>query len=49
MLHKNNCLGNDAVRPALPEVLPMTTFRGEPLTHEAAERIMQGWYGDGPD
>ena len=49
MLHKNNCLGNDAVRPALPEVLPMTTFRGEPLTHDVAERIMQGWYGDGPD
>jgi hypothetical protein len=37
MLHSHNCLGNDAVRPALPEVLPMTTFRGQPLTHDAAE------------
>ena len=27
-------------------VLPMTTFRGEPLTHDVAEGIMQGWYGD---
>jgi hypothetical protein len=48
MLHKHNCLGNDAIRPELPEVLPMRTFRGEPLTHDAAEAIMQGWYGDGP-
>ena len=24
----------------------MTTFRGEPLTHDAAEAIMQGWYGE---
>jgi hypothetical protein len=24
----------------------MTTFRGEPLTHDVAEGIMQGWYGD---
>ena len=49
MLHKHNCLGNDATRPELPEVLPMTTFRGEPLTHDVAEQIMQGWYGDGPE
>ena len=49
MLHSHNCLGNDAVRPELPEVMPMTHFRGEPLTHDAAEGIMQGWYGVGPD
>ena len=49
MLHSHNCLGNDAIRPELPEVLPITTFRGEPLTHDAAEAIMQGWYGDGPN
>jgi len=49
MLHKNNCLGNDAVRPALPEVMPMRNFRGQPLTHDVAEGIMQGHYGDGPD
>ena len=47
MLHKHNCLGNDAVRPELPEVLPMTHFRGEPLTHDTAEAIMQGHYGEG--
>ena len=47
MLHKHNCLGNDAVRPELPEVLPMTHFRGEPLTHDVAEAIMQGHYGEG--
>ena len=49
MLHKHNCLGNDATRPELPEVLPMKTFRGEPLTHDVAEAIMQGWYGDESD
>jgi len=48
MLHKHNCLGNDAQRPELPEVLPMTSFRGEPLTHDTAEAIMQGWYGELP-
>ncbi len=46
MLHKHNCLANDAKRPLLPEVLPMTTWRGEPMTHDAAERIMQGWLGE---
>ena len=46
MLHKHNCLGNDAKRPQLPAVLPMTTWRGEMLTHAAAERIMQGWLGE---
>ena len=45
MLHKHNCLNNDATRPQLPEVLPMKTWRGNPLTHETAERIMQGWLG----
>ena len=24
----------------------MTTWRGEPMTHDAAERIMQGWLGE---
>lgn len=45
MLHKHNCLGNDARRPQLPQVLPMQTWRGEPMSHDAAERIMQGWLG----
>ena len=46
MLHSHNCLGNNAVRPEFPRVSPMTMFRGEPLTHETAERIMQGWFGE---
>jgi hypothetical protein len=45
MLHSHNCLGNDAKRPEFPIVKPMTKFRGEPLTHETAEKIMQGWLG----
>ena len=45
MLHSHNCLGNNAVRPEFPRVSPMQTFRGEPLTHSMAERILQGWFG----
>jgi hypothetical protein len=45
MLHSHNCLGNDAIRPELPEVMPMTEWRGNPLSHDDAEGIMQGWYG----
>eukprot|EP00468_Gymnochlora_sp_CCMP2014_P013688 CAMPEP_0167750178 /NCGR_PEP_ID=MMETSP0110_2-20121227/5843_1 /TAXON_ID=629695 /ORGANISM="Gymnochlora sp., Strain CCMP2014" /LENGTH=546 /DNA_ID=CAMNT_0007635463 /DNA_START=186 /DNA_END=1826 /DNA_ORIENTATION=+ len=39
---KNNCLRNNAQRPLLPNVTPMKTFRGEPLTWEAAETILIG-------
>jgi len=42
MLHSHNCLGNDATRPEFPIVKPMKTFRGEKLTHDVAEQIMQG-------
>ena len=45
MLHSHNCLGNDAKRPEFPIVKPMKTFRGEALTHEVAEQIMQGHLG----
>ena len=43
MLHSHNCLGNDATQPEFPIVKPMKTFRGEKLTHDVAEQIMQGW------
>jgi len=39
---KHNCLRNTATRPDVPNVQPMTSFRGEPLTHEAAEDILIG-------
>ncbi|KAK3282519.1 hypothetical protein CYMTET_9743, partial [Cymbomonas tetramitiformis] len=44
-LQKHNCLRHDVQRPELPVVEPMTTFRGAPLTHEAAEEIFIGWMG----
>ena len=36
---------NDATQPEFPIVKPMKTFRGEKLTHDVAEQIMQGWLG----
>ena len=36
ILQKNNCLGLSAEVPSLPDVQPMQTFRGQPLTHEQA-------------
>mmetsp|Transcript_19800 Transcript_19800/g.64361 ORF Transcript_19800/g.64361 Transcript_19800/m.64361 type:complete len:518 (+) Transcript_19800:33-1586(+) len=44
---KHNCLGNTATRPEEPAAPAITTFRGEPLTHEAAEEILIG--ARGPD
>ena len=49
MLHSHNCLGNDATQPEFPIVKPMKTFRGEKLTHDVAEQIMQGWLGSERD
>ena len=42
ILQKNNCMGNTATAPVYPDPQPMTMFRGEPLTHEAAEGIFVG-------
>lgn len=36
ILQKNNCLGLSADIPIRPRVLPMTHFRGQPLTHHQA-------------
>ncbi len=36
ILQKNNCLGLSADIPTRPRVLPMTHFRGQPLTHQQA-------------
>ncbi|GBG71423.1 hypothetical protein CBR_g8843 [Chara braunii] len=46
ILQKNNCLGLSAEIPSSPEVQPMTSFRGHPLTHEMAEDLFIGWLGE---
>ena len=45
ILQRHNCLGKSADIPALPDPPPMRAFRGEPLTHETAERLFIGWLG----
>lgn len=42
ILQKNNCMGNTATAPIYPDPQPMTSFRGQELTHEAAEGIFIG-------
>ena len=42
ILQKNNCMGNTATAPVYPDPQPMTIFRGEELTHDAAEGIFIG-------
>ena len=42
ILQKNNCMGNTATAPIYPDPQPMVTFRGETITHEAAEGIFVG-------
>ena len=42
ILQKNNCMGNTAIAPVYPDTQPMRVFRGETLTHEAAEGIFIG-------
>eukprot|EP00210_Caulerpa_lentillifera_P005993 g5728.t1 len=48
ILQKHNCLGNSASIPALPDVLPMESFRGKVLSHEMAEDIFIGHKGTVP-
>jgi hypothetical protein len=31
-----------------PDPAPITTFRGQPLTHELAEDLLFAWIGDKP-
>lgn len=47
VLQKHNCLGNAATRPLAPALPVMATFRGEPLTHDIAERLLFGWLSVG--
>jgi len=44
---KHNCLRNTASRPELPNIQPLQTFRGKPLSWEAAENILIGQRGPG--
>ena len=44
-MQRNNCLGNSAEIPALPDPPPMAAFRGDPLTHDLAESLFIGWLG----
>lgn len=43
ILQKHNCLGLSASIPETPNPAPMTTFRGDSLTHEVAEDLFIGW------
>lgn len=43
ILQLNNCRNLDAKMPMRPDPAPMTTFRGQPLTHEVAEDMFIGW------
>ncbi|KAF3781976.1 Violaxanthin de-epoxidase [Nymphaea thermarum] len=45
VLEKHNCLGMTAEISSKPYVPPLSIFRGEQLTHEAAEDIFVGWLG----
>ncbi len=39
ILQKHNCLGLSAEIPMVPEVLPMPTFRGAPMSFDAADDV----------
>ena len=43
VLQRHNCLKNRAAIPAVPDPEPMASWRGAPLTHEAAEACLIGW------
>ncbi len=43
ILQKHNCRNLDAKIPMRPDPSPMTSFRGQPLTHEMAEDMLTGW------
>ncbi|GFR46611.1 hypothetical protein Agub_g8215 [Astrephomene gubernaculifera] len=43
ILQLHNCRNLDAKPPLLPDPAPMSSFRGEPLSHTAAEELFIGW------
>jgi len=43
ILQKHNCRSMSAEMPMRPDPAPMSTFRGKPLTHEAAEDMFVAW------
>ncbi|KAJ7297031.1 hypothetical protein O6H91_15G056100 [Diphasiastrum complanatum] len=45
VLQKHNCLGLTAEIQMEPNVIPMSRFKGEPLTHLTAEDLFVGWLG----
>jgi hypothetical protein len=46
ILQRNNCMGYAALSPSYPDPKPMTMFRGQVLTHAAAEEILFGHLKD---
>lgn len=42
ILQRNNCMGNSASIPLVPNPLPLSTFRGKPLDTTTAEDILIG-------
>jgi hypothetical protein len=46
ILQKNNIFGCDATIPTAPKVEPISTWRGKPLTFEAARSILVGHLDD---
>eukprot|EP00878_Enallax_costatus_P027242 GHUV01029305.1.p1 GENE.GHUV01029305.1~~GHUV01029305.1.p1 ORF type:complete len:554 (+),score=141.83 GHUV01029305.1:251-1663(+) len=43
ILQLHNCRGLDAQMPTVPDPAPMTSWRGQPMTHEVAESLFIGW------
>ncbi|GAX80573.1 hypothetical protein CEUSTIGMA_g8010.t1 [Chlamydomonas eustigma] len=43
ILQKHNCRNLDAQIPMRPDPAPMTSFRGQPLSHDIAEDMLCGW------
>ncbi|EFN53021.1 hypothetical protein CHLNCDRAFT_26298, partial [Chlorella variabilis] len=43
IIQKHNCFGLSADIPMVPDPAPMTSWAGQPLTHELAEDIFIGW------
>ncbi|XP_066306834.1 violaxanthin de-epoxidase, chloroplastic-like [Miscanthus floridulus] len=43
VLQKNNCLDLNAEIPSKPNVMPLTMFREQKLSHEIAEDLFVGW------